>query len=269
MLLNIRTRLLVAFLLILPFLLLPLLARAEDDDFVIYHAQTRPAPELADMAKQMVAGIRTSNMNDKIVIYGTKKQREAALKLMKELDLPARMYRVRVRAVSKAEAAREAAAIEGVVGTQDAKAGKKGSGVLRGGGATVGVGGKLGGVQATVESETRSDAGEGQQQVTVMEGGTAEISAGTNLFPTGAQVTVRAQGRDGVNVKLKQQASKGIQKQQVGTEVSMKLGVWRTVGSVSQSNEGTQAELLGKGVSSSSSSQVIQLMVELDTSGDL
>lgn len=252
-----RSNTLIKLLLLLAFF--PLSAIPAEDDFSIYQAETRPAQDLTRMVQEMVDGVRVQSLNEKIVVYGTKKQRAAALKLMRELDKPARMYRVHVRAIGRTEAAREAAAIEGGIGGRDVRVGKGKSGVLRGGGGTISVGGLSG----TAESQSEEGKDQGAQQITVIDGGTAEIGASSGLFPSGAQVTLRSQGKGGANLKLKQQASSGSKVQNLNTEIDVKLGVWRTVGSVNQKNEGQDSELLGKSANASSSSQDIQVMVEL------
>lgn len=259
---NLRLDILIRiFVLFLPFLLLPLFALAaeDEDDFSIYHAETRPAQELATMAQQMT-GVRASHMNDKIVIYGPKKKRDAALRLVKELDKPARMYRVHVRAISRGEAAREAAAVEGGIGSGNVKIGKGKSGVLKGGGGKISVGD----FSASAERQEMEGRGQGQQQVSVIDGGTAEIGASSGLFPSGAQVTLRSSGKHGAHLKLKQQEAKGYQRQSLDTEIDVKLGVWRTIGSVKDKRESQDSELLGKSAEASASAKDIQVMVELD-----
>lgn len=242
------------------FLFIPFFALAGDDDFTVYHAQNRPAAELVEAAQGLVNAVRISHMNEKIVIYGTKSGRTAALRLMKELDTAARMYRIHVRTVAKGSAEREAKAIEGSVGNDTVSAGKRRSGVLKGGGGTISVGG----VSATAESETAENTSQGAQSVTVIDGGIATISAGSGIFPTAVRIRMRAQGKNGAHLKLAQQKAGGRKVQNLSTEIDLKLGVWRTVGELQGEDTGSASEILGSASRASASKQQIQVMVELD-----
>jgi hypothetical protein len=255
-----RASLIFSFLL----LLVPCLALAADEDFSVYHSQSRPAEELVNAAQGLVSNVRIRHLNDKIVIYGSKSGREAALKLMKELDAPALTYRVHVRAVGKGTGERQAQAIEGVTGNENVKVGKRRSGVLkREGGGTI----SIGGVAGTAESETVDHSTQGAQSITLLDGSSGSIMA-YDLFPRGAlKVKLRSQGKNGAHLELQQQNAGPGGGQLLATDIDVRLGEWRTIGGVQHQNESANSEILGKSKSASASKQDIQIMVELDKSG--
>lgn len=233
---------------------------ADEDDFTIYQTESRPSDELARLLRDLM-GVRVQTMNEKVIIYGSQKQREAALKLMRELDKPAKTYRLRLRTIGRAESSQDAAAIEGRIGGRDLQVGKGKSRVLRGkGGGSV----TIGGLKGRVESNSLGQSGEGGQQLTVIDGGTAEIGVGSDIFPTGARISLRSQGKSGVHLKLMQQdASSGGRVQNLSTEIDLKLGVWRSVGRIKQGGERSESEILGSSRGRRESAQEIQVMVEL------
>ncbi len=237
---------------------------ASDDDFSIYIAQSREPEELTETAKKLVSNVRISHMNNKIVVYGPKSGREAAIRLMKELDSPSKNFKVWVRAAGKGAAEREARALEGGIEvTKGVRIGKK-SGVLKGkNGGTIAVGNESGSIGYTAESESTETANRGGQSVTVMDGGTGMISA-SDLFTTAMSVKVKSIGKNGARITLQQKNRSNTGDQQLATELDLKLGEWRTIGGVNQSNESASRELLGGSKSSITMKQDVQIMVEED-----
>lgn len=243
--------------------LLPFFALAADEDFSVYYIQSRPPAELVQAAQGMVSNVKMSHMNDKIVVYGSKSGREAAIRLFKELDTVARNYRVHVRAAGEGSHEREARALEGQVNIGGVKLGKR-SGVLkRQGGGSVSVGG----IKGSAESETVEAANKGGQSITLSDGGTGMI-ADNSLFSSAMRVKLRAQGKTGAHLVLEQQNTSGTGDQQLSTEIDLKLGVWRELGGFNQRNESSNTEILGNAKKATATKQRVQVMVELDSSGD-
>jgi|GEM_PF-5099726 len=239
-------------------------ALAADDDYSVYNIGSRPAQEIVEAARPLLNNVRMSHLNDKIVVYGSKSGREAALKLFRELDSASRNYRVHVRAVGEGTHEREARAIEGQVGIGGVKVGKRRSGVLKheGGGSI-----SIGGIRGTAESETVETANKGGQSITVSDGGTGMISD-DSLFSSAMRVKLRSQGKTGAHLVLEQQNASGTGNQQLSTEIDLKLGVWRELGGFNQRNESSNSEILGGSKKATATKQRVQVMVELESSGD-
>ncbi len=257
---NLRLNILISLLFFLPLLAFSV----DDEDFSVYMARSRPSVELVETARSLVSNVRLSHLDDKIVIYGSKSSRAAALRLIKELDAPARTYRVHVRAAGQGSKERNAQAIEGQVGVGGVGVGKGRSAVLkREGGGSI----SIGGIKGTVESETVETANRGGQSITVIDGGTGMIYD-SSLFANGVRVKLRSQGKGGAHLVLEQQSGSASGGQQLSTELDVKLGVWRNLGGLNQRNESANTEILGGSKKATASKQDIQVMVELDSSGD-
>jgi hypothetical protein len=98
---------------------------ASTDDFSVYNAQSRSAEELKKAADGLANGARTSVLNNKVVIAGSKTQREGVLKLFSSLDHKLQNFIVSVRAATRGNSSREAYAVEGDAGGPNVGIAKK------------------------------------------------------------------------------------------------------------------------------------------------
>jgi hypothetical protein len=237
-------------------LLVPSQAFAADkDDFIVYEAQSRSAEELRTAASS-ISQARVSVLNNKVIIYGTRSQRDAVLKLFGELDHPLRNFVVRVRNASRGSGQRDAGAVEANAGAQGVSIRKK-SGVLIGNGGRV----EANGVSVSEESsEAAGDAG-GDSEVTVLDGGSGTLYSG-GVFPKTVTVKVRAIGKSGAHVEIREADSNVVGEQAIVTEVNVPLGEWRSVGGITQRDSGRNTEILGRAKRSSMSSRDVQVRVD-------
>lgn len=249
--LNILTKFL--FLLFLPYL------SQAADELVIYPVKYRTAEELIKVAEPLFYGRATfSSLNEKIVISAPQKTVDAVLKLFKELDRRPRMYRISVRLISRAFAEQEALAMEAAAARQRASISKR-SGVLsRQGTGSVGVGG----VNASAESNSQQSAGNTDQSVEVLEGKEARLLQGSTFFPGGFIAKVNSGGKSAVTLNLNQREGNANPAVSLSSEITLKLGEWRTVGQSSQNSTQSRGEILGKSQGGSDSTKVIQVKVD-------
>jgi hypothetical protein len=216
--------------------LLALPAHAETAGFVVYEAQHHSADELKKAAAEVTTGARLSSVGSKIVVYGTKAQRDAVLKVFGELDHRLRNFVVRLRLAAHGTSERGGA-----------------SGGVSGSGAAVHVAG------AAAESSAGSE-----QRLTVLDGGTARLYADSGLFPKTVTVHLRAIGQGGANVEIREAGVDAIGDQALVTELDVPLGEWRTLGGVTTVERRRAGEIFGRAHRSAMSSQNVQVRVEAE-----
>jgi hypothetical protein len=236
---------------------------ATDEDFVIYEAVSRPAAELQKAAAGVLNGGRVSVLGSKVVVYGTKSQRETILHLFQELDHQLKNYVVSVRQASRGSAKQSATAVQAGVNGENVQVKKK-SGVLTGNGTgSIGVGGPVGSVSVSAESNERdADSGAGER-VTVMDGGSARIYGGS-VFPKTVSVNLRSIGKSGAHVEIHEVDANAVGEQALVTEIDMPLGEWRTIGGVTRRDSGSGREILGSSKRSSMSNLDVQMKVDAE-----
>lgn len=213
------------------------LRAAENEDFVIYEAQTRPADELKKAAGGVVNGGRVSTLGSKLVIYGTKAQREAVLRLFSELDHPIRNYIVRLRIAKRGAGTRDAIGVH----------------TPRGGGS----------VAVTAESGGSDGEGNDEEQLVVTDGGTARLFSGS-VFPKAVTVHIRSIGHSGAHVEIRERDPSAVGEQALVTEIDVPLEEWRTVGGISAHDSGHTYEILGRAKRSSMATRDVQVRVDLE-----
>lgn len=247
------------------FLLLPILGHGADkDDFIIYETQFRSAEDLVKVAEGLKNGARVNSLNSKVIIAGTKSQREELLRLFKALDHKLKIYKVSIRAAGKSAGSSDSRAVEGSVGGRNAGVGKR-SGILkRGSGGKVGVAGDFGSAAISAESLEEKESRGSEHRLSVSEGGSGLIEAGSGLFPSSMRVYLRAAGKSGVHVELRQVDSHGSEIQEMASETDIPLGQWRTLGGIRSQEQGGQGELLGASKRARDSEKAIQLKVDLE-----
>lgn len=236
-------------------LLLPR-ARADDIDFSTYMAKSRTAEELIKAAEDLNTGARLTLVNTKIVIAGTKRQRQAVLELFGNLDQKLRSYLVQVRAANKKSGTRDSYALEGSAGGRGVGIGKKSTVLKRSGGGTV----SMGGVAVSGESSEESGSDQDVQTVQVQEGSSSRLWSG-GAIPETLIVKVRAIGQAAAHVEFWRQNPKS--GPGLSSEIDLRLGEWRTVGGITQSGEAGSGEILGRERSKNSGRGDVQIRVDL------
>lgn len=228
---------------------LPFLVFAASD-FVVYRAKHRPAEELVAMAAPLLKGkVALSNLNEKIVLDGTKSGVEAALRLFAELDRAPRKYRISTRLISAQRGDSQVVAAEGDALFQRVQLSKR-SGLLSPSATRVVVGGMALGAQK-VESQSM---GQGEQSVEVLEGREAMVAGIT------AKVRGNASGAVTMDLVQKENANPSLS---LSSQVSVQPGQWQTVGNLSQSTQAKQGEILGKGEGRGEGKKEIQVRVDV------
>ncbi len=236
---------------------------AQDDDFTIYRTQSRTGDELKRAAQGAGLAARMSVLNEKVVIYGSKSQRAAVLKLFGELDHRLQNYIVSVRSAAKGHSTREAHAIEGTVGNENGF-GKNKSGVLnRKNGGSITASGAAGTIAVSTESSDEDDNGNVSESVVVMDGGDARIAQGS-LFSNTVIVHLRSTGNHGAHIEIRQLTPSKAGQQSIITEIDLPLGRWRSLGGIRHQDTGRNGEILGSSKQGSQSVQDIQVRVELE-----
>lgn len=233
-------------------LLLPLAVPARAEDFVIYEARTRSADELKAAAAGVGNGARVSALGTKIVIYGSKIQRDEVLKLLSGLDHTAKNFRVSLRVARRGQEDHDASAVE-----VDSPQVRKKGGVLTGHGTgTV----QVGGVRASAESGAEKRVGDEETRVTVTDGGSARVYADSGLFGNSVSVHVRGMGQKMAHVEIFDTNAA----QTLKTEIDVPLGAWRTLGGLSRQGVQSHGEIAGTARQSASSSRDVQIRVDAD-----
>lgn len=207
---------------------------AAESDFLVYEARARLAEELKKAADDAPDGARVRVVGQKLVVYGSKAQRDAMLKLFQELDHKLRSFVVSVRAATEDSARRQA----------------------------VGVSVSSGAVSLSAESASGDSLGHAGQRITITEGTPGRIYAGKGLFPSSVDVTVRPLGGVGARVEIRETQGSGSSAQRVWTEVNLPLGEWRTIGGTEGKDEGSSKAILATSRRGSSSRHEVQLRVD-------
>ncbi|MGZ3729106.1 MAG: hypothetical protein ACXVCG_07760, partial [Bdellovibrionota bacterium] len=211
----------------------------QPEDFIVYEAQSRPADELKKAAIDISSGARISAMNTKVVIYGTKPQREAVLKLFAQLDHQLSNFTVKLRLASHGTASREATSFGGHISNHGAA------------------------VTASAADSAESGASNGVRELAVAEGSSAKLYSDAGIFPKSVTVHVRAIGHSGAHVEIREADSNAVGVQAIVTEMDLPLNEWRTIGGITNENSGRRGELFGHAKRSSMSSEDVQMSVSL------
>jgi hypothetical protein len=218
-------------------LALPAAHAASDDDFVVYEAQHHSADELMKAAQGVSNGARVSNLGSKVVVYGTKSQRDGVLKVFAALDHAIGNYRVQLRLASHSRGSRDSAGVSGSVSPS----------------------------AANVRANLKASDGEGSsgtvQEITVSDGGTAKLYSGNGIYPRTVAVHLRAIGHSGAHVEIRESDPNALGEQAMITELDVPLSEWRTIGGISGSNVVRSGEILSRTKRSSMSSEDVQMRV--------
>jgi hypothetical protein len=232
---------------------------AAEPDFTIYRTENRSAEELISLSSGLLnTGVRMRAMASKIIIYGSKSQTDAALRLLAELDHPGRQYRIFLRAKDAVAESLEGSAVEGNGSLGKVQVQKR-SGVLQAGPrGSLSVGG------ATVAVQSRESSGASSQgnMLVVSEGQVAALSLSDGWLPSGMMVKVRAMGKAGAHLEIFQQNAQGVQTKSLSTSLDLPLGEWRSLGGIESSGSNRNGEFLGSANSASRGQREIKVKVE-------
>jgi hypothetical protein len=218
-------------------LFLPVAQATRGDDFVVYEALHRSADELVKAAAGVSSGARVSNMGAKIIVYGTKFQRDSVIKLFAELDHALNNYSVQLRLASRARSSGDSLGVGGNVTPRGAN---------------------LKATAAALEGEGTS---KGVQQVIVSDGGTAKLYADSGIYPRTVAVHLRSIGHSGAHVEVRETDANAVGEQAIVTELDLPLGEWHSIGAISGSNVVRSGELVARTKRSSMSAEDVQMRV--------
>ena len=141
----------------------------------------------------------------------------------------------------------------------------KKSGVLAGRGAgTIGAHTGSGTISASAESSSENAATMSGQQLVVSDGGSGNIYESAGLFSKAVTVHLRAIGKSGAHVEIRELDSSSVGEHGLVTEIDVPLNEWRTIGGISRSETGRRRELLGGGRRAADGNRDIQLRVEAE-----
>lgn len=217
----------------------PVAHATNGEDFVIYEAMHRSADELKKAAEGVTNGARVTSMGSKMVVYGTKSQRDGVLKVFAELDHALGNYSVQLRLASRSRAAKEALGVGGTVSSRGAA------------------------VNVTTTSFEGEAANNSIREITVSDGGTAKLYGDAGIYPRTVAVHLRAIGHSGAHVEIRENDANAVGEQAIVTELDVPLGEWRSVGAITGDDVVRTGEIVARTKRSSMSSQDVQMRVNL------
>ena len=197
-------------------ILLPLFAQAAKEDFFVYQPRQRPPEELQKAAEGLSAGARVRTFGNKLIIYGTKSQRDAILHLFGELDHKLSNYVVSFRIASTATSKQESFGLE----TQGIVRKKSGSASPA---VEIGVTGGEGAVSAKVESSDRDVSGDASHRLVVSEGARARLYSSSGIFSRTVSVYLRPVGKSMARLDIRELDGNLSGEQELITEIDVPL----------------------------------------------
>jgi hypothetical protein len=217
----------------------PVAHAASDEDFVVYEALHHSTDELKKAADGVSNGARVSNLGSKVIVYGTKLQRDGVLRVFSALDHAVGNYSVQLRLASRSRGAKDFAGVSGSAGT---------------GGANL---------NARLSAEQENGSRDSVQEVTVSDGGTAKLFGGSGIYPQTVAVHLRAIGHAGAHVEIREADRSSMGERAMITELDVPLGEWRSIGGITGSNMVRTGEILSVTKRSTMSSEDVQVRVSL------